>query len=209
MNYNTKTDYRSIPDGQLAVTVMAELAWHREQDNLAKGQYWEGGKGCAGGCLLKNGEHSEYPLAFGIPIMLAGLQDRFFEGVTEERSKLWPEEFMAACMEIGGTREERLKRLEPVGWQLMHWVVADELPKSVIGEGKIYNDARKVIAQCADALLPLTQGKPLDKKAAKRAIADANAASYAVRAARAAVDAVADDTYEHMADKLLQLIGEA
>jgi hypothetical protein len=182
MDYLGKTDYPSIPDSKLAATVMAELKWHREQDNLLRGQYWEDGKGCAVGCLLKGDNHEEYPEAFGIPIMLAQLEDRFFEGVTKKRSVVWPEEFMGACMAVGKTRKARMKKLGVVGWQLLHWVLTDELPKTVVGDGEIYDNVRKAIAQCADALLPLTKGKKVNKKAAR-------AAAYASHATLAATDA--------------------
>jgi hypothetical protein len=42
--------YHNDPD--LRVRIIAELEAHRAADRLVKGQYWEGGKGCAVGARL-------------------------------------------------------------------------------------------------------------------------------------------------------------
>lgn len=237
MNYLEKTDYTKITDAELAATVMAELEWHREQDAFVQGRYWSNGKGCAVGCLLKGDNHEEFPNAFGIPEILAHLDDRLFEGLPKADSVAWPEEFMGACIKVGQTREERMKRLGVVGWQFLYWLLTEELPKSVVGEGEIYDNVRKAIAQCADVFLPLiTKGEKVDKAAAARAAARAthaaaaaadavdaaypaaramHAAAYAADAVNAAdaaaAAAAAADAAEHkrMAVKLIQLIQAA
>lgn len=233
-SYTEKTNYAEIPDATLAAAVMAELEWHRQQDNFIQGIYWTKGKGCAVSCLLKGDNHAEFPSAFGITEMLARLDDKLFEGLPLEDSKQWPIDFMGACMKVGITRDERLKKLQPVGWQFLYWLLTDELPKAVIGTGEIYDNVRKAIAQCADVLLPLIRGEEVDKAAALAAAANAtnaaDGAANAVAAARAAyatadaVDAAraadaadyaaayatayaADATaYKRMAEKLLELI---
>ena len=227
MNYTQKTDYPSIPDAQLASVVMAELQWHYEQDCIVKGKYWENGKGCAVGCLLKGSNHIEYEKSFGIPVMLAHLEDGMFEGLPKSDAALFPLDFMGACMTVGKTRKQRMKKLNVVGWQLFHWVLTEELPKTIIGNGDVYDNVRKAIAQCADVLVPLTKGKKVNKKQARAAVHTARAArvarvaraarvaAYAARvAAYAAVPASADAAnaaarvaaYKRMADKLIELI---
>lgn len=80
--------------------VLAQMAMHREEDNLVKGQYWEDGKGCAVGCLIKGDDHSQYETMFGIPKELAGLEDAIFEGLPNDKAMLWPEKFLNA-FEVG------------------------------------------------------------------------------------------------------------
>lgn len=45
--------------------------------DLVKGQYWDGTKGCAVGCLTKDpkGGHSEFSMRWGIPEEVARLYD--------------------------------------------------------------------------------------------------------------------------------------
>ena len=79
--------YNSDPNVKRAI--LRQLAAHREADEIVKGQYWENGKGCAVGCTLHSGEHVEYESRFGIPQMLARLEDAIFEGLPNEVSKEW------------------------------------------------------------------------------------------------------------------------
>ncbi len=81
---------------ELKNSVLAEMAGHREADRLVKGRYWEEGKGCAVGCLIKSGDHIEYESRFGIPKELAQLEDQIFEGLTNGKSQEWPERFLGA-----------------------------------------------------------------------------------------------------------------
>jgi len=67
-------------DPELKKKVLSELQHHYDADNIVKGRYWENGKGCAVGCLLKSGNHIEYEEKFGIPVQLAYLEDGIFEG---------------------------------------------------------------------------------------------------------------------------------
>ncbi len=100
--------------------LVAEMKWHQEQDNFMKGTYSDlGGKGCAVGCAImslnkkKNlniyvGSHDSYEPHFGVPAWLARLEDEIFEGVSIERSKIWPVEFIEAINE--GSDLEKIKK---------------------------------------------------------------------------------------------------
>ena len=66
-------------DYELKAQVMKELAEHREADRLVKGRYWENGKGCAVGCLVKSDDHELFSERYGIPVELVYLNDRTFE----------------------------------------------------------------------------------------------------------------------------------
>ncbi len=83
-------------DPELKKSVVAQMAAHRKADELVKGVYWEDGKGCAVGCLIKGGNHALYETKFGIPRQLAYLEDRIFENLDNGASQKWPERFLKA-----------------------------------------------------------------------------------------------------------------
>jgi hypothetical protein len=85
-------------DPQIKADILAQLAAHREADQLVKGQYWRDGKGCAVGCTIHSNDHAEYETHFGIPQMLARLKDCIFDGLPNEQAMAWPERFMGAIM---------------------------------------------------------------------------------------------------------------
>ena len=153
---------------------------HREADEIAHGYYWDKGKGCAVGCTIHSGKHADYESEIGVPIMLARLEDRLFEGMSNGRSKEFPLQFLQAP-KVGAD-------LSLVGWKFLHWLLTEEL----VGR----NDPKiaAVIKRCADVLVPLTKGLPADKDEARAAAAAADAAdayAYAAYAANAAADAAA------------------
>ena len=161
-------------DPQIKADILAQLAAHRAADELVKGQYWRNGKGCAVGCTLHSNDHAEYETRFGIPQMLAKLEDRIFEGMPDEQSQRWPERFMGA-IEPGAD-------LSCVGWKFLHWLLTDKS----INPGIDHPDVADAVRQCADVLVPLTEGRPVDKAATK-------AAARAAAAAAMAADEVADE----------------
>ena len=100
---------------ELKSTLVAEIRKHREQDQVIQGAYgtYENGRfrGCAVGCaihsyLVAAGEdsvvvgnseyHEKYKSLFGIPKILAELQDVIHEGLSDESFPTWPERFMEA-----------------------------------------------------------------------------------------------------------------
>ena len=83
-------------DESIKTAILARLRAHREADEIVKGQYWKNGKGCAVGCALHSGEHAEYETRFGIPRVLAHLEDRLFEKMSNAKAQEWPERFMGA-----------------------------------------------------------------------------------------------------------------
>ena len=99
-------------DPTLKTFVLGELAVHREEDRLIKGDYWKNGKGCGVGCTLdavrafkakagaivriNHSNHALYEPELGIPQILARLEDKIFENLPNELSQLWPERFIKA-----------------------------------------------------------------------------------------------------------------
>jgi hypothetical protein len=195
---------------------------HAAADEIIHGKYWENGKGCAVGCTIHSGTHSKYETELGVPQMLARLEDRLFEGMANGNSKEFPGRFLEA-IPVGAD-------LSRVHWLFLHWLLSEELASR--------DDLRvaKEIKACADVLVPLTKGEPCDHAAAdlaRRAVlesrsriswppayaadAAAYAAAYAADAAAAAAAAYAAyaaaaarrQSYQRMADKLLELLAQA
>ena len=97
---------------QLKTDLLAEVIKHRKADQIIKGTYCkslkEGQKfrACAVGCSLHSysiisdidldvSNHKNYEL-FGIPMLLARLEDVIFEGLPEVHYEKWPEQFLKA-----------------------------------------------------------------------------------------------------------------
>jgi hypothetical protein len=158
--------------------ILKQLRAHAKADEIVKGQYWEDGKGCAVGCTVHGSLHAEYEPRFGIPQMLARLEDTIFEGLPNAEAKKWPIEFMSA-IKPGAD-------LSCVGWQFLHWLLTDEK----VNPGINHPLVRDAVRQCADVLVPLTKGLPANEDAAKAA---ARAAESAWSAARSAFEYAAAD----------------
>ncbi len=86
-------------DPALRADVLARMRAHVAADEIIQGyDYWEDCKGCAVGCLTRDrrGGHAEYPLYFGIPEVLAYIEDRLFEALDAADAKAWPVRFLDA-----------------------------------------------------------------------------------------------------------------
>ncbi len=149
-------------DVSIKAAFLARVSAHADADEIIKGRYWEGGKGCAVGCTIHGDTHQDYERELGIPQMLAWLEDVIFEGLPNRLAKTWPERFLTA---IRPGRD-----LSRVGWQFLHWL----LTKSALAEfdHPLVEDAVK---QCANVLTPLMNGQAVDTTAA----ADAATAAWA------------------------------
>jgi len=79
---------------------LARVRAHAAADEIIKGQYWQGGRGCAVGCTIHSAVHKDYEDLLGIPVRLAYLEDRLFENLPLEKAKLWPELFLSS-IEVG------------------------------------------------------------------------------------------------------------
>lgn len=175
---------------------------HFDADEIIKGIYWENGKGCAVGCTIHSGSHQEYETRFGIPTVLARLEDIFFENLPNKIAKSWPLRFMSAI---------------PVGVDLCHvfpkwvlWVLTDPT-HGVLRFVEKDSAQGKAILRVADQY----QNKiaSADVVDAYYASAGAAVAYYAATAVAyytaAAVSAAAGariNHYQIMADKLIEII---
>ena len=162
-------------DPKIKNDILSQLADHASADQIVKGQYWKNGKGCAVGCTIHSGNHMDYEDRFGIPVMLARLEDRIFEGLPNEAAMKWPTRFMSA-IEPGAD-------LSLVGWKFQYWLLTDE----EVNPGINHPLVKDSIKQCADVLIPL-KGQPVDQKAANAMNAERSAARSAASAAWSAAE---------------------
>ena len=102
----------------LKAAILRQLEMHREYDEIVKGQFWENGKGCAVGCTIHSENHIEYEASFGIPVMLAHLEDSIFEGLPNHLAMEWPGRFMSAIAPGAD--------LSKVGWLFLYWLLTAE-----------------------------------------------------------------------------------
>jgi hypothetical protein len=137
--------------------IIAQLQAHAAADELVKGQYWQDGKGCAVGCTIHGDNHAEYEPRFGIPEMLARLEDCIFEGLPNGSAKEWPLRFMGA-VQPGGD-------LSSVGWKFLHWLLTDKS----ITPGIEHPLVRDAVRQCADVLALLAKGERINGSEASAA----------------------------------------
>ena len=147
-------------DAKLKKSVINEMAMHRKADELVQGYgYWNGGKGCAVGCLLKSGNHAEYETKFGIPEMLARLEDSIFEGLPKAKAQKWPERFLKA-IKAGAD-------LSTVGWEFQHRLQINNL--KFAKKQKFPDDVINAIKLVIDVLEPMAKGKKVNQSAARSA----------------------------------------
>ncbi len=167
---------------------LSRVIAHQMADELIKGKYWENGKGCAVGCTVHSSDHSAYERELGIPQIVAGLEDRIFEGLPNELSLKWPERFLSAIRPGAD-----LTKIWP---KFAHWLMLD--PEHGVmrfaGDNQQVRDAIQGVADLyADGEWP--------------SAADARWAAAAAR--WAAADAARSNEYIAQADKLIQLLKAA
>jgi hypothetical protein len=150
-------------DPAVKARYLARVEGHAAADEIIKGRYWEAGKGCAVGCTIHGGSHEDFELELGIPQMLAWLEDVIFEGLPNRLAKTWPGRFLSSI--------DPGRNLTPVPWKLLHWLLTEDSRGETVNP--VVEDA---VRQCADILVPLVDGRPVDKNAAEKAMALAWAA---------------------------------
>ena len=187
MTVATKTLVAYHGDAALKASVLAQMAEHRKQDQIAQGFYWRNGdgkpfRGCAVGCLTHDpeGGHHLYEANWGIPEVLAHLEDSLFESLPVDQAQLWPERFLDAI---------------PVGADLTNvwprfavWLMIDE--KWGVANVTDKDDIKHVCGEVARGYQARIDGVPLSATDEEAITADAWAA-WAARDARDALAALA------------------
>ena len=195
---------------------------HIKADELIRGIGYENGKGCAVGCTLNNYSHSRYPIELGMPIWLARLEDKLFEGMSLKKSKTFPLEFLEAIKP--GVDLEKVKgpfliiilkytlnKFDHIKYpnvlKSVNTVIdlyeAGETDPEKFREARAAADAAyaadDAAAYAADAAA---------YAAADAAYADADAAADAADAAAYAAADARTKAYDYFADELLRLLRE-
>lgn len=173
---------------------LAAVRAHRKAEHLTKGNYWDGGRGCAVGCLLhdfapgKESEHALYEPLFGIPQGLARLEDTIFESLPEAEAQRWPERFLRA-VPAGAD-------LSRVQWRFLRWLLRD----SGLLDGGGREDVRDAIDGVIAVLENPCEGRPIDRNAARSAAANAESAARsaegAARSAAKSAESAAESAME-------------
>ena len=174
-------------DAKLKDKLLKQVIWHREQDKIISGSYGNIGddnfRGCAVGCTLHSyaiinkikiatNKHKSYEL-FGIPQLLARLEDGIFEGLPAKKQHFWPEQFISA-IHVGAD-------LSTVWPKFAVWLLTDK-KHGVIQYAK-NNNQLETIQRVADLY---------KKGATKKEFMDA---AYAADDAADAADAADADVY--------------
>lgn len=205
----------SLNDEALKTKFIEQLQAHRAADQIAQGSYGEevDGKwhGCAVACSLRSldiidgkksskyySTHHDYEDRLGIPVTIAHLEDKIFEGLPAEKAKDWPVRFGTA-IPVGAD-------LSLVTPRFMMWLLTDM---------KQYAPDAPDVLKSIDQVIGLYErviagGTVTDNEwnAAEGAAAWA-AAGAAGAAAWATEGATEGAAYERMADKLIELLETA
>lgn len=170
-------------DPAIKTRILRQLRQHAADDEIIKGSYWQDGKGCAVGCTIHSGKHVEYETRFGIPQVLACLEDTIFEGLPNTDAKKWPLRFMGA-IKTGSD-------LKLVSWKFLHWMLTDEK----VNPGINHPLVAAAVKQCADVIWVLACGGTLTAASAASAWS-----------AAASAESAASKTYVCMSEKLIELL---
>ena len=215
--------------------LLASLHAHHAAYRIVRGAYWQGngdGRGCAVGCSLhdfypgRETSHSLYPTAFGVPEILAHLEDRIFEGLPEHKARDWPLQFAYAIHEGAD-----LSRVGPAVLYRLIKHCRDALTDIVVPTDDPAADrvraaieqTRAAIGQTLDVLAKWRDTGFVSVFAASSArdAADsamyaaasatyaASSAMYAASSAMYAADSASFATYDWLADVLIEEIGRA
>ena len=188
-------------DSKLKKMFVAEIVKHREADQIIQGTYGEDNvkfKGCAVGCSIhslniklgKNYDTNDHA-ALAREILggeqnewLAQLEDTIFEGLSVEKSKLWPEQF-AKAIPVGA-------RLEPVKFAFCAYLMRENIERvlSLDIDAKLKKQVVDAIGQVLAVHEDAIRTGIWDKLAAESAGSAAESAESAARSTASEVSAV-------------------
>ena len=103
-------------DPKIKEKYIARVKAHAEADEIIKGRYWEDGKGRAVGCTIEGEDHNRYEKELGIPAILAHLEDRLFEDMSNEDAMKFPLQFLEA-IPVGADLSQVFTKLVIWEWE--------------------------------------------------------------------------------------------
>ena len=173
-------------DNAIKTKFVARARGHQKADEIVKGQYWGDGKGCAVGCLVHSSSHLQLSSELGIPLGMARLIDRLFEGMPTENAKKFPLRFVQA-IPVG-------KDLNAVMDRYYFTLLSDEKMGSIaFASHKVKPSIQTVIDLYARRIAKDNPSTEEWIKARRADAASYAAAAYAAAAYAAAADAADDD----------------
>jgi hypothetical protein len=207
-------------DPAIKAKYLARVIAHQKADHLIRGTGWKDSKGCAVGCTLEAYDHSRYPIELGIPEWLAQVEDRLFEGMSEEKSRTWPEEFLRACpvgSDLEKIKPEFLIMILESTLTTFNHVAYPELKKVVDGSIALWNrddisspawiEAVWVARAAAEAAWAAAGAAAAEvARAAWVARAAAGAAAWVAAAAARAAAGAREERYDYFAEELLKML---
>lgn len=195
-------------DPALKERTLAQMRAHRAADQLIRGTYWDGHRGCAVGCLTHNprGGHRLFPRRWGIPEVVALLIDHIFEMLWPlDEALAWPERILDA-IPVGSD-------LTMVWPQFAVWLLTEVIPSE---SGTVVAALYQRRIDGADPSATEWQWAARAAWAATQAAWDQgqNAAAAASLAAWRAIESVPwtgvdTDAAEAAADRLVRLCADA
>ena len=170
--------------------LIAKLEAHAKADAFVQGTYFDHGKGCAVGCTLVDygvdpSDHAQYEKLFGVPEVLARIEDCIFEGLRIEDAKEWALRFANAI-----PPKTDLIGVYP---KFQQFILVD--PEHGVIRFSETDEQRQVIQDCAALFNDYPNIDREQAKAAKDAAAYAAAAAAAYAAADVADCDAADAAY--------------
>jgi len=157
-------------DDAIKQKYLARVRAHAAADEIVKGVYWQGGKGCAVGCTIHSENHAAYQEELGLPEWLARLEDTLFESLPNDLAKTFPERFLIAI---------------PVGKDLAH--VRWRFSLYLLEENTLLIESLQIDCGVKTKVLAaIGYASEVNRNAIASGVWDAAAASMARVAARAA-----------------------
>jgi hypothetical protein len=113
---------------------------HAKADEIVKGYYWKGGKGCAVGCVIYSSRYEDYETELGLPAWLAALQDTLFENLPNGYAKKFAVDFLVA-IPVG-------KNLNKAKWRFVSSGLEQDL--QIVRELKIDDKLKKQVLEAVE-----------------------------------------------------------
>jgi hypothetical protein len=192
-------------DKKIKEKYVNRLRAHAKADELIKGKYWEGGKGCAVGCTIHSSEHVAYETQLGIPEWLARLEDALFEGLPNGHAKKFAVDFLNA-VPVG-------VNLESLKWKFCSFILSENLERVELLkiDKPLKDQVLAAVKRCKavhDKAIETGKWNESATAAASAAESAAESAAWAAESA-AARSAARSAAWIRYAKKLIQLLRKA
>ena len=158
-----KTTLRAFHnDPSIKDSLLARLRDDAAHGRIVERQDWEDREGCAVG----GSDHMLYESEYGIPAVLAHIEDTIHEGLPESDRVTFPIRFIEA-IPVGAD-------LSRISWAFLHTILTDP----VINPGITHELVRDAVSKCADLMRRLSLGKSVSDRTKSAVWSAAWSAAY-------------------------------